>query len=318
MNLILETKTKSDEIIKAYLEENASQALADKINNGVTVEKDGKRLLNKKSLSSFNKYANEEARKIAEKGANGIYVDDDTVFGWAIHYFEEDGIIGTLYNEDGTEYKPSKPSKAPQAQTPATSTVVNKKEPQISLFDMMNGNDHNTELSDVDSEDCEEEPTDEEIEEAFEVEPAQKTQTKISPFYEKYRELALKYPDSVICYRLGDFYEILGKKAVTVANALELTLTGRDCGLSERVPMVGFPYHCVDNYVSKLIRNGFKVALVEQTGEITEKPSNKPAIDTETGEIFSDEITEEETLSNYHKGALLTLLELFGDDATIG
>ena len=115
MNLNLETKTKSDEIIKAYLEENASELLADKINNGVFIEKDGKRLLNRKSLSSFMKYACEEARKLAEKGANSACIKDDVVFGWAVHYFEEDSIIGKLYNEDGSEYhKPVSESKTTQ------------------------------------------------------------------------------------------------------------------------------------------------------------------------------------------------------------
>ena len=112
MNITLETKNKSEEIIKAYLEENASAILAEKINNGVFIEKDGKRLLNRKSLSSFMKYANEEARKLAGQGANSTYIDDPTVFGWAIHYFEEDSIEGTLYNEDGSEYK--KPATIPK------------------------------------------------------------------------------------------------------------------------------------------------------------------------------------------------------------
>ncbi len=91
--------------IKEYLELNASDTLAEKINNGVIIEKEGKALLNKKDLNSFMKYACDEARKQADKGATSACIDDATVFGWAIHYFEEDIIEGTLYNEDGTEYK---------------------------------------------------------------------------------------------------------------------------------------------------------------------------------------------------------------------
>ena len=330
MNLILETKTKSDEIIKAYLEENASQALANKINNGVMVEKDGKRLLNKKSLSSFNKYANEEARKIAEKGANGIYVDDDTVFGWAIHYFEEDSIIGKLYNEDGSEYhKPVSESKTTQKPT-YTPTSVKKTEPQISLFDMMNSSEP-TDKTPVDNEKIEdvevdETPTEEEINEAFETENAPEVKPDIkpaeqkgTPFYEKYKEMALKYSDCIVCYKIGDFYEVLGKNAAKVAEELELTLTGRDCGLTERVPMVGFPYHAADMYFSKLVGKGYKLAVVEsaETQFKLKKEPDEPMIDAETGEIATEQ-NDDEVLNNYHKGALLSLLELFDEDATIG
>ena len=96
--------------IKEYLEQSASDVLADKINNGVQVEKDGKNLINKKTLDGFMRYATEEARKIAEKGSQYACVEDATVFGWAIHYFEEDSIVEKLYNEDGTEYQAKKPT----------------------------------------------------------------------------------------------------------------------------------------------------------------------------------------------------------------
>ena len=101
----LETKNKEQELLKAYLEANASKELADKINNGVRIVKDGKTLISKKTLDTFMSYANEEARKQAEQGAKCAMVEDNVVFGWLIHYFQEDEIIGTLYNEDGIEYK---------------------------------------------------------------------------------------------------------------------------------------------------------------------------------------------------------------------
>ena len=131
--------------------------------------------------------------------------------------------------------------------------------------------------------------------------------------------MALKYQDCIVCYKIGDFYEILGKKAVTVANELDLTLTGRDCGLSERVPMVGFPYHAADLYFSKLVGKGHKVAVVEQDSLILkpEQKTEEPIINNETGEILS-ESDDDDVIKNYHKGALLTLLELFGEEATIG
>ena len=128
------------ELIKKYLSENASDSLADKINNGIPVEKDGKTLISKKTLDGFMKYANEEARKLAAKGATSACVEDKIVYGWAMHYFEEDSIEGALYNEDGTEYKPPKVNKS---KPNVSSSVSNKtsiaipKEPagQLSLFD---------------------------------------------------------------------------------------------------------------------------------------------------------------------------------------
>ena len=153
MKLNLETKNKEEEIIKAYLEKNASETLADKINNGVQIEKDGKQLINKKDLESFMKYACKEAKKQAEKGAHSACIEDTTVFGWAIHYFEENEIIGTLYNLDGNKYETPKP----KVEAPTVKPVI-KEEPknvQMSMFDFM----------------TQEEPTEESDEEQVEEEP---------------------------------------------------------------------------------------------------------------------------------------------------
>lgn len=105
--IILETKTKEQELLKAYLEANASETLIDKVNNGVKIVKDGKTLINKKTLDTFMSYATEQAKKQAEQGAKCAMVEDAIVFGWLMHYFQEDSIEGTIYNEDGTEYKPT-------------------------------------------------------------------------------------------------------------------------------------------------------------------------------------------------------------------
>ena len=109
--LNLTAKDTAQERIKAFLEMTASDELANKINQGVPIEKDGKHLINRKTLDGFMTYATEEARKIA-KGARSACIEDQTVFGWAIHYFEEDSIVGTLYNEDGSEYKTTPKQKA--------------------------------------------------------------------------------------------------------------------------------------------------------------------------------------------------------------
>ena len=83
MRLNLETKSKEQELVKAYLEENASETLAEKINIGTPFEKDGKTFINKKTLDGFMKYASDEARKLASKGANSACVEDKVVYGWS-------------------------------------------------------------------------------------------------------------------------------------------------------------------------------------------------------------------------------------------
>ena len=108
--IILETKNKEQELLKAYLEANASETLIDKINNGVKIVKEGKTLISKKTLDTFMSYATEEAKKRAEQGAKYTMVEDNVVFGWLIHYFQEDTIEGILYNEDGTVKEKKKKS----------------------------------------------------------------------------------------------------------------------------------------------------------------------------------------------------------------
>lgn len=137
MKLNLETNSKEQELIKAYLEENASETLAEKINNGIQIEKDGKTLIIKKTLDGFMKFASQEAKKLASKGANSACIEDKVVYGWAIHFFEEDSIEGSLYNLDGSEYKPE--NKQNQTSTNKTSLLPEKPKPkpQISLFEFM-------------------------------------------------------------------------------------------------------------------------------------------------------------------------------------
>lgn len=98
--------------------------------------------------------------------------------------------------------------------------------------------------------------------------------TKLAPMMRHYVELKDKYPDVILLYRLGDFYEMFFEDAEVVSHALELTLTGRNAGLDERVPMCGVPHHAVDVYVDKLIKQGFKVAICEQL----EDPKNAKGI----------------------------------------
>ena len=79
-----------------------------------------------------------------------------------------------------------------------------------------------------------------------------------------YLETKKQYPDCILFYRLGDFYEMFFEDAKTVSRELELTLTGKDCGLEERAPMCGVPFHAVEGYLTRLVQKGYKVAIAEQ------------------------------------------------------
>ena len=92
MKLNLEAKTDEQKSVKEYLETYATEKLANKINNGVKITKDNKELVNKKNLDGFFSFATSEAQKLVSKGAQCACVKDAVVFGWAIHYFEEDSI----------------------------------------------------------------------------------------------------------------------------------------------------------------------------------------------------------------------------------
>ena len=87
---------------------------------------------------------------------------------------------------------------------------------------------------------------------------------KCSPMMQKYLETKEKYQDCILFYRLGDFYEMFFDDAIKVSRELELTLTGKDCGLEERAPMCGIPHHAAENYIARLIAKGYKVAICEQ------------------------------------------------------
>ena len=86
----------------------------------------------------------------------------------------------------------------------------------------------------------------------------------LSPMMVHYCQTKCAYKDSILFYRLGDFYEMFFEDAKTVSRELELTLTGKDCGLSERAPMCGIPYHAAETYINRLIDKGYKVAICEQ------------------------------------------------------
>ena len=87
---------------------------------------------------------------------------------------------------------------------------------------------------------------------------------KCSPMMQKYLETKEKYKDCILFYRLGDFYEMFFDDAILVSRELEITLTGKECGLEERAPMAGVPHNAAENYIAKLVAKGYKVAICEQ------------------------------------------------------
>lgn len=87
---------------------------------------------------------------------------------------------------------------------------------------------------------------------------------ELTPMMQQYVETKEQYSDCILFYRLGDFYEMFFDDAITASRELEITLTGKNCGLEERAPMCGVPYHAVDSYLSRLVAKGYKVAICEQ------------------------------------------------------
>ena len=142
MKLNLKVCNHEQELIKNYLEENASDVLCEKINNGIKITKDSKELISKKDLNGFMKYASDEAKKLVEQGANCACIEDKIVYGWAIHYFEEDEIVGKLFNLDGSEYvKEIKHNNTTNNITKTEPVKPKETKSQFNMFDFINNNE---------------------------------------------------------------------------------------------------------------------------------------------------------------------------------
>ena len=261
--LNLTANSPDQKILLANLAPLVSDVLAEKINNGVKITKDGKELLSKKTLDTFMEYLIDEIdkMKIAKKykRANVAGMEGTDILKHALHYFEEDSIEGKLFNADGTEYKQSKPAKKYSAVqvVPASEPPAPKPKPQLSIFDLVSDSAESANIVTQPKPVIAEQP---------------KPKTKQgSPMYLHYLSIKEKYKDAIVFYRLGDFYEMFENDAVTTANELNLTLTGRDCGLAERVPMTGVPFHAADAYIKKLVSRGYKVVVAEPLDGKTER-----------------------------------------------
>lgn len=124
---------------------------------------------------------------------------------------------------------------------------------------------------------------------------------KLSPMMSFYLDLKENYKDAIVLFRLGDFYEMFFDDAIKASRILDITLTGRDCGLEKRAPMCGVPYHAVDSYIAKLIAAGEKVAICEQ---LSDPKTTKGMVDRDVirvitpGTVIEDNILDEKK-NNY-------------------
>jgi len=298
IKLNLSAANKQEELILHYLENNASETLADNINNGTPFEKDGKPLTNKKTLAGFMKFACDEARKLAEKGANSACIDDATVYGWAIHFFEEDSIEGTLYTLDGAEYNPI-------VKRVEFNTIKAKIQPpkqqniQFSLFDKFDENGVKDSANDTlsDESDTNNEKASDSKQPTETVSEHAKEQPKGNRTYRDYMLYQSERPTAIVALRLGDFYEVFGDNAVALGNELALIITSRDVGLESRVPMIGFPYHAAENYFAKIVKR-HDLYIIETPYDTQFIPCvnrvDNRLIDEDTGEIICEDFTEDD------------------------
>ena len=119
-----------------------------------------------------------------------------------------------------------------------------------------------------------------------------------------------KYPDCIIFYRLGDFYEMFFEDAVEASKVLDLTLTGKSCGLEQRAPMCGIPFHAVDQYIAKLVENGYKVAICEQLTE----PKKGQLVKRDVVRVVTPGILMDEAMLDSQKNNYIVCLDVTGED----
>ena len=119
-----------------------------------------------------------------------------------------------------------------------------------------------------------------------------------------------KYPDCIIFYRLGDFYEMFFEDAVEASKVLDLTLTGKSCGLEQRAPMCGVPFHAVDQYIAKLVENGYKVAICEQLTE----PKKGQLVKRDVVRVVTPGILMDEAMLDSQKNNYIVCLDVTGEN----
>ena len=122
---------------------------------------------------------------------------------------------------------------------------------------------------------------------------------KLSPMMTQYLATKEQYKDCILFYRLGDFYEMFNEDAVVASKELDLTLTGKDCGVEERAPMCGIPHHAYEGYVQKLLEKGYKVAICEQTDKMVDKVMQREVVRIITPGTVIDSVMLNESVNTY-------------------
>lgn len=133
----------------------------------------------------------------------------------------------------------------------------------------------------------------------------------LTPMMRQYLETKEKYKDCILFYRLGDFYEMFFDDAIVASKVLDLVLTGRDCGLSERAPMCGLPYHAADTYIAKLLENNLKVAICEQ---LSEPDPSKGLVVRDVVKVVTPGTVMEDSLLKEDKNNYIASVYLEGSD----
>ena len=136
----------------------------------------------------------------------------------------------------------------------------------------------------------------------------------LSQMMQHYLSMKEKYKDCIVFYRLGDFYEMFFDDAIKVSGLLDLTLTGRDCGLAERAPMCGIPYHAADTYIAKLVALGEKVAICDQ---LSDPKASKGLVERDVVRIVSAGTVIEETMLEEGKNNYIACLFKLADSVSV-
>ncbi len=137
---------------------------------------------------------------------------------------------------------------------------------------------------------------------------------KLTPMMKQYLDVKYRYPDCILFFRLGDFYEMFFEDAIVASKTLEIALTGKSCGLEERAPMCGVPFHSANSYISKLVESGFKVAIAEQ---MSDPSTTKGLVERDVVRVITPGTVLEGNLLENKKNNYLMSLYINGDDCGI-
>ena len=338
MKLNLQTQSKEQEILLAYLEQNASDALAEKINNGIPVSKNSTQLVMKKDLTGFMKYATEEARKAAPKGATSACIEDKTVFSWLMHYFEEDSIEGSYFHPDGTPYTPPKKERKKPTTSPAQAKSKPKEENEFTIFDMAAATprqeapvamlDAIDPLDDIPPElppvaySSELDPTEDEIQatiaeytqmETPVVDIEELPEPPLLAHYEKWLAVQQQHPQALVLIIVDADMEVYGEHARQLSDLFMLKLGSRDFGKYGRLPKVRFPYTDFEQYFDQM-NSRYEMALITtlDCGAVHYPKEAAKQWLTETAYADEDGVVHE-TNPAIDTAALLKLQQLIGD-----